>query len=113
MKIDLFTKFTLGVIAACLSIQTLSQLSIISIAHADASIGYNSLGFIPLNDDGSINVKLNDLSTMDVNIKGINTYDELKVNLSKITTRDELDVNIDEVGGSYVSMGGPIKVEID
>ena len=50
---------------------------------------------------------------MNVNVKSIDSYDEMKVNIKSIDTSDEIDVNIDEVGGSYVSSGGPIKVKID
>ena len=37
----------------------------------------------------------------------------MDVNISNISTTDELDVNIDEIGGGYVSHGGPIKVDVD
>jgi hypothetical protein len=36
----------------------------------------------------------------------------LDVNISRISTFDELDVNIEEIGGGFLSRGGPIPVEI-
>jgi hypothetical protein len=57
-------------------------------------------GLIPLNEDGTISVKLSANDEIDVNIVGVNT-------------NDELDVNIDQIGGGYVSHGGPISVEVD
>ena len=122
MKTDYYTKAMLTVIAVCLVLLVVKDQSLFPIAKA----GYNSPGFIPLNEDGSINVKLSGYDEMDVVIKGIETYDQLKVNLtdvntsdmikvdlSEISTRDELDVNLDEIGGSFLPMGGPIPVKTD
>jgi hypothetical protein len=52
------------------------------------------------------------LETIDVRIVDINTSDELKVNITSIDTTDEMDINLDEIGGSWVSSGGPINVKI-
>ena len=68
-------------------------------------------GLVPLNPDGSITVKLSAAQPLDVNIKNIDTYDELRVDVYSISTSDELDVNLDEVGGGWISNGGPIKVK--
>jgi len=57
-------------------------------------------------------VDINTYDELNVNLKGVDTYDEVKVNLKKIETSDELDVNIDEIGGSWVSSGGPIPVKV-
>ena len=103
MKIDRFTKVILTVIALNLTLLTLSSVDIFPTANANGSakgispqINY---GLIPLNDDGSITVKFERGSELDINITGIETT-------------DELDINIDEIGGGYVSSGGPIEVEI-
>lgn len=86
MKTDLYTKIVLTVIAVCLSISTLKNIDIIPKTYAaetkkngDILITKN-YGLVPLNSDGTIDVKI-----------------------TRITTNDELDVNIDEIGGGYVS----------
>lgn len=106
MKTDLFTKIVLTVIAINLTILTVQNMDLIPKAYASESMNSSNLapnvnyGLVPINEDGSINVKLN-------------SYDEIDVNIVGINTNDELDVNIDEIGGGYVSHGGPISVEID
>lgn len=111
MKTDTYTKFIITVIAICLVIIIIRDTDMISKAYANTP-SLTNYGLIPINDDGSINVKLVNSNEIDVNIKNIDTYDELKVNLTSVDTRDELDINIDEIGGSYVSSGGPIKVKV-
>ena len=106
MKTDFYTKTVLTIIALCLSILTLQNIDIIPRAYAsepNKSINIEpskNYGLVPINADGTINVNIKSSSEMDVNI-------------SNITTSDELDINIDEVGGGYVSHGGPIKVDVD
>ena len=94
MKLDLYTKSILTVIAICLTINVLKDFDIMPKAYANDPLKNElnllpnkNYGLIPVNSDGSINV----------NIKSSET----------------LDVNIDEIGGGHVSHGGPIKVEID
>ncbi len=111
MKTDRYTKFIFTIIAICLAIIVIRDIEIIPKAHANNIPTYN-YGAIPINPDGSITVRLSNTNEIDVNIKSIDTYDKLKVDLNSISTRDELDINIDEVGGSYVSSGGPIKVKL-
>ncbi|WP_299767326.1 hypothetical protein [uncultured Dokdonia sp.] len=117
MKTDLYTKSILTVIAIALSIIVLKDISIIPEAHAtsansDIPVVNSSYGLIPVNEDGSINVRLVSTEQLDVNIKNIDTYDELRVDLRRINTSDELDINIDEIGGGWISSGGPIPVKI-
>lgn len=128
MKIDIYTKSILTLIALCLVILVVQNSGIVSPAFADGP-GYDvsSLGTVPLNEDGSINVRVTDFSPnelVDVNIKDISTYDELKVEVSDISTTDEmrvniynidaddqLNVNIEEVNGSTIGYDGiPVKV---
>jgi len=84
MKSNKLKNIFLGIIAINLTLITLIQLSIWpSTANAtDLNANY---GLVPLNEDGSINVRL--------------------------SASDVIDVNIDEVGGGYVSYG-KLKVEI-
>lgn len=106
MKVDRFTKIVLTVIAVNLTILTVKNLDLIPKAYANEPTSNLALlpninyGLVPLNEDGTITVKLSAYDKIDVNIVGVNTS-------------DELDVNIDEIGGGYVSQGGPISVKID
>ena len=106
MKADTFTKIVLTVIAVNLTILTVKNLDLIPKAYANEPTNKLELapnvnyGLVPLNEDGTINVKLS-------------AYDEIDVNIVGVNTNDELHVNIDEIGGGYISHGGPISVEID
>ncbi|MEW7290859.1 hypothetical protein [Aquimarina sp. 2304DJ70-9] len=111
MKTDKYTQFIFTVIAVCLVIIVIRDIEVIPKAHANNTSETN-YGIVPINNDGSITVRLSSADEIDVNIKNIDTYDKLKVDLNAISTRDELDVNIDEIGGTYVSSGGPIKVKL-
>lgn len=112
MTNDIYTKTILTVIAICLTIIVIKDLEVIPKAYANEVSNPNSYKLVPVNEDGSITVKLINSDEIDVNIKNIETYDKLKVDINTISTRDELDINIDEIGGSYVSSGGPIKVKL-
>ncbi|MDY8136540.1 hypothetical protein [Aquimarina sp. 2201CG5-10] len=112
MKTDTFSKTILTIIAACLVIIVLRDINMIPKAHASTSSTSIGYGLVPVNEDGSITVRLSNYDVIDVNIKDIDTYDKLKVDLNSISTNEELDINIDEVGGSYLSSGGPIKVKV-
>lgn len=123
---DTYTKTVLTVIAACLVIICLQNTSLITPAYANNEnlhLPTASYGLVPLNDDGSITVKLADDEVMDVSITDIDTYDELRVkltdiattdklnvNLADINTNDNLNVNIDKLG-SY-STFGKLKVQV-
>ncbi len=111
MKTDNYTKFILTIIAICLAIIVIKDIDILPKAYANNTPSTN-YGVLPINSDGSITVRLSNTEEIDVNIKNIDTYDKLKVDINSISTRDELDINVDEIGGSYVSSGGPIKVKL-
>jgi len=106
MKVDKFTKIVLTIIAINLSILTIKNFDLIPKSYANESVKkleptHNlSYGIVPLNEDGTISVRLSSSDEIDVNIRGVNTS-------------DELNVNIDEIGGGYVSHGGPIPVEVE
>lgn len=108
MKTDKYTKTILTIIAICLTFNVIKDLNIIPSARAAETVENK-----PVNE--VMDVRLVDINTYDelnVNLKSVDTYDEVKVNLKKIETSDELDVNIDEIGGGWVSNGGPIPVKI-
>ena len=120
MKTDLYTKAVLTVIALCLAVIVLNQTNLVPKAYASETfekpVLNTNYAVVPLSESNTIDVRIVDINTYDelnVNLKGIDSYDEMKVNIKSIDTSDELDVNIDEVGGSWVSAGGPIKVKID
>ncbi len=106
MKADKFTKIVLTVIAVNLTVLTFQKLDIIHKAYAKGPsksldlIPNSNYGLVPVNSDGTISVKLIASNELDVNIVGVDT-------------NDELDVNVDEIGGGYVSRGGPISVEFE
>ena len=114
MKTDRLTKFLLSIIAGCLCLLTMDQLDLFPKAHAGQPMNLlnTQYGLVPLNEDGSITVKLSTLDEIDVNITDISTTDELRIDLSEISTSDELEVNIEEIGGQFISAGGAIPVKI-
>ncbi len=113
MKTDKYTKVLLTIIAFSLLNLSLRGLDFFPKAYAgegnDAGLQY---GLIPLNEDGSITVKLSGIEEIDVNITDISTTDELKIDLSEISTSDELDINLEEVGGHFVHASEGILVKV-
>jgi hypothetical protein len=120
MKTDTYTKTLLTIIAICLTINVVKDLEIIPSLNAaevnklpETTTKYQ---LVPVSENNTMDVRIVDINTYDelnVNLKGVDTYDEVKVNIKSIDTSDELDVNIDEVGGSWVSSGGPLKVKLE
>jgi len=72
MKIDLYTKTVLTIIAICLTIIVLKSVNIIPNAYGDtppSNLKNNmNYGLVPLNVDGTIDVNIKSSSTLDVNI---------------------------------------------
>ncbi|NND88005.1 MAG: hypothetical protein HKM28_02030 [Flavobacteriaceae bacterium] len=117
MKSTRYTQIILTVIAACLVINTLQEIKIFPTAHANNEpslpISNGNYRLIDLADDNVLEVRLVDIATYDelnVNLKGVQTTEEVNVNLKSIDTSDELDVNLDEIGGRWISSGGPLPV---
>ena len=80
MKVDLYTKSVLTVIAVCLVILTLQTLQLVPKTYAvpaSATAAFNNE--IRPNYDGSISTPM---SGLPVQIKDIGTYDELKVQVT-------------------------------
>ena len=116
MKTDAYTKTILTIIAIALIALVFKNGIIINEAKADKAM-LSRYASIPLNDDGSINVKLVS-SDMDVNIKSIggsSVYGTIPMNLKEIggsSFYGSLPINIKEYGGSSVSSSGlPINIE--
>jgi hypothetical protein len=119
MKIDLYTKSLLTIIAICLTINVVKDFELIPAVYAadgDSPEKSTNYKLVPVDDFNTIDVRIVDINTYDelnVNLKSVDTYDELKVNIKSIETTDELDVNIDEIGGSFISSGGPLRVKVE
>lgn len=115
MKSDMYTKVILTIIAVCLTINVFNNWEIIPTAHASNTIKTPKYKLIPF-ENNTIDVRIVDINTYDelnVNLKSVDTYDEVKVNLKSINTSDELDINIDELGGSWINPGGPLRVKLE
>ncbi|MCW8980083.1 MULTISPECIES: hypothetical protein [Altibacter] len=120
MKTDTYTKVILTVIAICLTLNVMKELDIVPVAYAsegssipEAKTKYQ---LVPISENNTMDVRIVDINTYDelnVNLKGVDTYEEVKVNIKSIDTSDELDVNIDEVGGGWISNGGPLRVKVE
>ncbi|QJP35092.1 hypothetical protein F0365_12175 [Nonlabens sp. Ci31] len=98
MNKDLFTKGILAVIAWNLSFLSVDKI-LDNFTSQDTTELTKRFVAVPLNNDGSINVRVTNNET-------------IKVDISNISTNDELDINIDEVGGAYVPYG-KLKVVIE
>ena len=119
MKTDLYTKTVLTVIAVALTLNLVKEWNPIPEAQASETLSEDTktqYRLVPISDMETLDVRIVDINTYDelnVNVKSIDTYDEVKVNIKSIDTSDELDVNIDEIGGGWISNGGPIPVKIN
>lgn len=82
MKTDTYTKIILTVIATCLSVIVLKDFDIITTAYAETPKHKNEMNrnyvSIPVNDDGSINVRMNYDQIVDVRIRGIDEAPSLR-----------------------------------
>jgi len=113
MKTDFYTKAVLTVIAGALTIIAFQQAEIIPVANASKT----TPGFatIPVNADGSINVKFTE--TMKVNIAemgGTYIYGAMPINIkeisgSSVNSSYGIPVNIEAVDGSSVYGAVPTK----
>ncbi|MFP9100671.1 hypothetical protein ACLI09_16600 [Flavobacterium sp. RHBU_24] len=89
MKADKYTKIVLTIIATCLVINTFKEVNIIPRAHAAPTVTENGLqyGLVPVNADGTITVKLDNSTPMEVKIVDISTYNEMPVNIKEVDGR--------------------------
>lgn len=84
MKLDLYSKSVLTVIAICLTINVLKDFDIMPKAYAGEIkpnienqqnlLPNKDYGLIPVNADGTIDVNIKSSSTMDVNIESCDSY---------------------------------------
>ena len=98
----------LTVIAVCLVVITFAVTGVLPAANArESNPRFIS---VPVNADGSINVRLVKGQTMDVNIEEVNGSSVWGAALP-ITSNSNLNVNVKEIGGSGASY--PLNVKID
>lgn len=115
MKPDYYTKTVLTVIAVALVALVIQNATIVNEAKADKT-NFNKFASVPINNDGSINVKLMS-DQMDVNVKSIggsSVYGALPINLKEIggsSFYGALPVNFKELNGSAISSNGlPVNI---
>lgn len=115
MKPDIYTKTILTVIAIALVLLVIQNTTIVNEAKADKT-NFNKFATVPVNNDGSINVKLIS-DQLDVNLKSIggsSVYGALPINLKEVggsSVHGALPVNFKEVNGSSISSNGlPVNI---
>lgn len=77
MKTDLYTKTLLTIIAICLSVIVVNQSGIIPGAYAETRKEFEgnvNYGLVPLNDDGSINVRISSSEILAVKIEEVDVF---------------------------------------
>ena len=86
MKLDLYTKSILTIIAICLTINVLKDFDIMPKAYANEPLKNElnllpnkNYGLIPVNADGTIDVNIKSTSEMKVDISTISTWDKMRV----------------------------------
>lgn len=117
MQIDKYTKIILTVIAVNLTILSFSRLDIIPEAiagkeHSATNPSEMQYGLVPLNENGTISATLSNSEEMDVNITGIDTWDEMEVKLEEISASEKINGNIEKINGhSIFSSELPVKIK--
>lgn len=117
MSATKYLNAVLTVIALCLTLITLVVTGLLPTAKANPPQDIGRFVTVPLNPDGSLNVKLVNSEPMDVNIKEVagSSSGKLNVNLEQMSGRSifngKLPVNIEEVGGRIVYNSLPVKAE--
>jgi hypothetical protein len=114
MRTDLYTKSVLTVIAVALVLLVFKNGA--QVNEATAASGFNKFASVPVNEDGSINVRM--MSDMDVNIRSIggsSVYGALPVNMKEIggsSFYGAIPVNLKELSGNSLSSSGiPVNIE--
>lgn len=95
-----YLNFVLSLIACCLLVITFNILGFIPAANANTSASH--FATIPVNPDGSINVKFIKGETVDVNIDAVGGYSQ---------NQKTLDINVEEIDGEAADY--PLQVETD
>ena len=114
MKTDLYTKTILSIIAVALIVIAFQNVNLVSTANASKT--NPAFVSIPVNPDGSINVKMIDNMKVDIAaVGGSSIYGSLPVNLKEFSgssiSSSGLPVNIQAVSGSSIYDGVPVKMK--
>ena len=114
MKTDLYTKTILTLIAGALIVIAFQRTEIIPTANASKTTpGFLS---VPVNPDGSINVKMIENMKVDIAaVGGSSIYGALPINMKELSgssiSSNGLPVNIQSVSGSSIYDGVPVKMK--
>ena len=114
MKTDMYTKTVLTVIAAALLVIAFQNVDIFPKANASKST--SAFVSIPVNPDGSINVKMMDNMKVDISaVGGSSVYGTIPINMKEISGSSissyGLPVNIQSLNGSSIYDGLPVKMK--
>lgn len=108
MKSDKYQKIILTIIAICLIVLVLDKVELIQKATA-GPVNNSNYALVPLNDDGSINVRLiSSEEVMEVNIREVGG-DLIRKAIPIQPDNNVLDINISEVGGWRVNSRVPVE----
>ena len=92
MKTDNYTKGVLTLIAFFLMIIAMKGVDLLPTANAsnktDNIPAFKNYGLIPVNDDGSINVKFNQNQVVDVRLRGIDEASNLRWEAIKVKVQE-------------------------
>ena len=113
MKTDLYTKTVLTAIAGALIVIAFQNTDLVPQANASKTPGFIS---VPVNADGSINVKMMENMKVDIAaIGGSSVYGAIPVNMKEISgssiSSNGMPVNIQSVNGSSIYDGVPVKMK--
>lgn len=114
MKTDFYTKVVLTVIASALTIIAFQNADIFPKANASKVTGFAT---VPVNPDGSINVKMMDNMKVDIAaVGGSSIYSSLPINLkeisgSSISSSYGMPVNLQALNGSSIYDALPVKMK--
>ena len=114
MKTDLYTKIVLSIIAGALIVIAFQNVDFVSTANASKT--NPAFVSIPVNPDGSINVKMLDNMKVDIAaVGGSSIYGALPINMKELSgssiSSNGLPVNIQSVSGSSIYDGVPVKMK--
>jgi len=99
MKTDRYTKAVLSIIAACLLILVIQQVDLFSRAYAGQPENpplstEKEYRQVPVNEDGSMDVRIIEIPEINIQIVGVDTYDELEVEITDIDLSRPLNIQL-------------------
>ncbi len=113
MKTDMDTKTILTIIALWVTINVVKDFEIFPSAYAKSA--RENVNISNTESASVVDVRIVDIRTsneLNINLKNVSTSQPLPVNIKKIETSDKLQTNISEIGGRWMSHGGPLTVKV-